>query len=132
DSRPRGAVGLAVRRDDGVIRACIVAEMWRHPECGQPGIEKAGEASALVLVNEDSVAGAASASRFSQLLRKDLERFIPAHTLHLSVLARHRRTIAIRIVQPLQRRLSARTQCAAIYRVLRISFHLDRASVARR
>ena len=77
ESRPRHAVRLSIRGDDGVIPGCIVAEMRRHPEGGEPRIEKTGEASALVLIDENRVASAASAPRLTQLLREDLQRFIP-------------------------------------------------------
>ena len=130
-SRPRHAVRLSIRRNDSVIGACIVTEMRRHPECGEPGIKKARETPALVLIDEDGGASAASAAGFTQLLCEDLQRFIPVHRLQLSILARHRSAIAVRIVETLQCRLSARTQCSTIDGMLRISFELDRAPVSR-
>jgi hypothetical protein len=49
----------------------------RHSEAGEPRIEKAGETSRLVLIDEDRASGAAAASRLTNFLREQLQRLIP-------------------------------------------------------
>src|SRR4051812_28773676 len=69
ETRPRHTVGLAVCRDHGVIRFGVVADVRRHAETGEPGVEKRRKASRLVLVDEDRP-GSSAAARLAQLLRE--------------------------------------------------------------
>ncbi len=128
EAGPRDAVTLAVRGNRGMIRVCIVAQMGGHSEAGEPRIEEAGETSRLVLIDEYRARGAPAAC-LPQFLREDLERLIPGHALELSVAPNHWPAIAIGIVETLQRGLSARAQCAAIYRMVRVALELDRSPV---
>src|SRR4051812_47822282 len=63
---PSHSVALTIRRDHCVIGARIVAEMRRHAETRQPAVEKSGETSALMLVDEDGVCGRSPAPRLSE------------------------------------------------------------------
>src|SRR3954468_12057104 len=107
ETRPRDTVGLSVRRNHGVIRFGVVADVRRHAEAGKPGVEKRRKASRLVLIDEDR-AGCAAAAGLAELLREDLERFIPGDGLELAVLARHRSAVPVGVVQSLERGLAAR------------------------
>src|ERR1700730_6164704 len=78
-----------------------------------------------MLIDENGVPCTAAAPRLSEFLRKKLERFVPAHTLELSVAPHHRPTIAIGIVKTLQGGLSARAERATIYRMGGISLERD-------
>src|SRR5512132_2987570 len=103
--------------------------MRGHPIARQPRIEKTGETSRLMLIDEDGVSRTTAGTRLAKLLREDLQRFIPAHELQLPILPRHWAAIAIRIIEALQCRLSAGAQCTAIHWVIRISLQLDRPSI---
>jgi hypothetical protein len=103
--------------------------MSGHPKSCEPRVEESWIAPGLVLVYEDSVARSAAATRLTQLLREQLQRFIPAQALELSVASHHRAAITIRIVKSLQRRLTARAKRAAIHGMIRIPLEFDRTSV---
>ena len=122
-------MALSVRRNHRVVDARIVAEMRRHAEAGEPRVEESGETSGFVLVDENGVGGAA-APCLVDLLSEQLERFVPANGLKLSVAPHHRAAITIGVVQPLKSGLSASAQCAPIHRMVGIAFELDRAPVA--
>src|SRR6185437_6097398 len=97
----------------------------------EPRIEKARKAAALVLVDEHRTARCAAAARLADLLREPRDGVIPRDRLPRAILLHQRRPETIRIVQSLERRLSAGAQRAAIQRMVRIALELDRAAVAR-
>ena len=100
-----------------------------HAEPASHASRKRGKAAGLVLVEEHGVA-LPRATRRSFWPRRVMP---SSHVIgfQLPLVAHHRRAEAIGIVEPLQRRLAARAERAAVQRVLRISLELDRAAVAR-
>src|SRR5674476_209872 len=55
--RPCDAVRSAIGLDDRAVCLEVHAEMRLHGEAGEPRVEEGGEASALMLVEEDAIAG---------------------------------------------------------------------------
>ena len=126
---PGDAVALSVCRDHRVIGARVVAQMSGHSEAREPRVEEAGETSRLVLIDEDRVSRAPPAACLSELLRKDLQRFVPNYGLEAPIPSNHRPAIAIGIVKTLQGRLASRAKRASVHRVVRVALELDRTSV---
>ena len=105
--------------------------MRRHTIRLQPVVKKRREAADLVLIDEDRIRGLTLAAQFTEFGGERLQRLIPRNRDERAIFARHRPTESIRIVQPLQRRLSLGTQCTAVQLRVRIAFDLERPTVAR-
>ncbi len=105
--------------------------MSGNPITREPSVEKRIEASTLVRIDERRISRATAALELSQLLREQLQGFIPRRISQLAVLPNHRTAEAIGIVQSLQGCLSSRAERAATQWMIRIALELDRSSVAR-
>ncbi len=126
---PRHAVGAPVGFDRRAVGLEVHAQLPRHAVRGEPAVEEARERAALVLVEEDRVGG--RRPRLGERLAQPRDGVVPRDRLPRAVFLHHRRAKAVRIVETLQRRLAARAERAVVQWVIRISFELDRAPVAR-
>ncbi len=126
---PRHAVGAAVGFDRRAVGLEVDAQLPRHAVGGEPAVEEARERAALVLVEEDRVRGRRPG--LGDRLAQARDRVVPRDRLPRAVFLHHRRAKAVRIVETLQRRLAARAERAVVQWMIRISFELDRAAVAR-
>jgi hypothetical protein len=89
-----------------VRRFAVVSDVRRHAVAGEPLIEERWEAARLVLVHEHRVGGAGA--KGGDPLAQRPQTIVPRYALELSIPPRHGVTIAVRVVQPLQRRLATR------------------------
>ena len=130
ERRPRHAVALLVRSDHAAVRERRVAQVRGDAVAGEPSVQESREAPGLVLIDEERVPRLPRALHRRELLRQERDRLRPRDRRERAVLAEHRLPIAVRIVEPLHRRLSARAERPAIQRMIGIPLHLESASVA--
>ena len=123
------SVGSAIRGDRRKWRLGIVAQMGRHSVAGEPLIDKRAERTAFVLIDKYRT-GRALSLGVGELALQQLQCPLPGDGNKLSAFAHHRAAITVRIVEPLERRLTAATQRATIHRMIGIAFGLDGATVA--